>query len=105
MIYKRLNRFYKDKLAEANKTSQTKLTESKLQETKKIRELEAKVNALTEANRKMEETQDRFAKMSFDPLGTVKAVAENFNTGDYDQDDIDLFNMLTGNKQGVNYEK
>lgn len=86
------------KLTEANKTSQTKLTESKLQETKKIRELEAKVSALTEANRKMEETQDRFAKMSFDPLGTVKAVAENFNTGDYDQDDIDLFNMLTGNK-------
>ena len=86
------------KLQEGLKLNQTKLTESKLQETKKIRELEAQVKSLTEANQKMTETQDRFSKMAFDPLGTVKAVAENFGTGDYDEDDIALFNMLTGNK-------
>lgn len=87
-----------NKLQEASKLHQAKLTESKLQETKKIRDLEAKIKTLTENNQKMVETQDRFSKMAFDPLGTVKAVAENFNTGDYDQDDIDLFNMLTNKK-------
>ena len=44
----------------------------------------------------MEEAQDRFSKLSFNPIGTVKAVAENFNNGDLSQDDLDLFNALTG---------
>ena len=44
----------------------------------------------------MEEAQDRFSKLSFNPIGTFKAVAENFKQGDYDQDEIDLFNALTG---------
>lgn len=84
------------KLQEASKVQQTKLTESKLQETKRIRELEAQIKTLKEDARKMEETQNRFSKMAFDPLGTVKAVAENFSNGDYDQEDIDLYNALTG---------
>lgn len=86
------------KLQEASKQHQAKLTESKLQETKKIRALEEQVKSLKESNAKMIEAQDRFSKMSFDPLGTMKAVAENFSTGEYDQEDIDLFNALTGNK-------
>ena len=86
------------KLENAQKQHQAKLTESKLQETKKIRALEAKVRELEANNAKMEEAQARFSKLSFDPVGTMKAVAENFNTGDFDQEDIELYNALTGNK-------
>lgn len=86
------------KLENAQKQHQAKLTESKLQETKKIRALEARVRELEANNAKMEEAQARFSKLSFDPVGTMKAVAENFNTGDFDQEDIELYNALTGNK-------
>lgn len=86
------------KLENAQRQNQTKLTESKLQETKKIRALEAKVRELEANNAKMEEAQARFSKLSFDPVGTMKAVAENFSTGDFDQEDIELYNALTGNK-------
>lgn len=86
------------KLENAQKANQAKLTESKLQETKKIRALENKVRELENANAKMEEARERFSKLAFDPVGTVKAVAENFNTSDYSQDDIDLYNALIGNK-------
>ena len=85
------------KLESAQKANQAKLTESKLQETKKIRALENKVKELENANAKMEEARERFSKLAFDPVGTVKAVAENFNTGDYNQEDIDLYNALIGN--------
>lgn len=86
------------KLENAQKQHQAKLTESKLQETKKIRALEAKVRELEANNAKMEEAQARFSKLSFDPVGTIKVVAENFNTDDFDQEDIELYNALTGNK-------
>lgn len=86
------------KLENAQKQHQAKLTESKLQETKKIRALEAKIRELEANNAKMEEAQARFSKLSFDPVGTMKAVAENFSTGDFDQEDIELYNALTGNK-------
>lgn len=85
------------KLESAQKANQAKLTESKLQETKKIRALENKVKELENANAKMEEARERFSKLAFDPVGTVKAVAENFNTGDYSQEDVDLYNALIGN--------
>ena len=45
----------------------------------------------------MEEAQDRFSKLAFNPIGTVTAVAENFGNGDYSAEEIDLFNALTGN--------
>lgn len=86
------------KLENAQKQHQARLTESKLQETKKIRALEAKIRELEANNAKMEEAQARFSKLSFDPVGTMKAVAENFSTGDFDQEDIELYNALTGNK-------
>ena len=50
---------------------------------------------LTESKVKMEEAESRFSKLAFNPIGTVKAVAENFGTGDYSQDEIDLFKALT----------
>lgn len=90
------------KLEENNKalqdnieTSKNKLQESKILENKKITELENKVRQLETEKSKMVEAQDRFSKLSFNPIGTVKAVAENFKQGEYDQDDIDLFNALT----------
>lgn len=72
-----------------------KLTESKLQESNKIKALENRINALEQEKQKMEEAQDRFSKLSFNPIGTVKAIAENFNQGDFSQEDIELFNALT----------
>ena len=77
--------------------TQTKLQESKLQENKKIKELEQKVRELERTNNKMVEAQDRFSKLSFNPVGTVKAIAENFQQGnDFDEEDMELFNALTG---------
>ena len=52
------------KLESAQKANQAKLTESKLQETKKIRALENKVKELENANAKMEEAQKRFSKLA-----------------------------------------
>lgn len=84
------------KLQESIEANKTKITESKLQETAKVRELEARIKELEDNNSKMEEAQNRFSKMSFDPLGTVKAVAENFSNGEYSAEDMELFNALTG---------
>lgn len=76
--------------------SSKKLTESKLQESNKIKQLESKIKQLELNNRKMEEAQDRFSKLSFNPLGTVSAVAENFRNEEMNSEEIDLFNALTG---------
>ena len=77
--------------------SQSKLQESKLQESKKIKELEMQIRDLQRKNNKMVEAQDRFSKLSFNPVGTVKAIAENFQQdSDFDAEDIELFNALTG---------
>jgi hypothetical protein len=83
-------------LEQKNTTSQNKLQESKILENKKVLELENKIRELETKNAKMEEAQDRFSKLSFNPIGTVKAMTENFNRGEMTQEDIDLFNALTG---------
>lgn len=93
------NKALKDKvlkLENAQKTHQAKLTESKLIEAKRIKALEARIKELENNNSKMEEAQERFSKLAFDPIGTVKAVTENFAQGEYSQEDVDLFNALTG---------
>ena len=82
-------------LTENAKTSQTKLQESKILENKKVLALENKVKQLETEKAKMQEAQDRFSQLSFNPIGTVKAIAENFGNGDYSQEDMDLFNVLT----------
>lgn len=74
-----------------------KLTESKLVESNKIKALEKRIADLESEKVKMEEAQDRFSKLSFNPIGTVKAVAENFNQGDFSPEDVELFNALTNN--------
>lgn len=76
---------------------QNKLTESKLQESNKIAQLESELKELKQQNKKMEEAQDRFSKLSFNPIGTIKAVAENFENIEMDQEDVDLYNALIGN--------
>ena len=81
---------------EADKQNNAKkLTESKQAEARKVLELEKQIKELTESKAKMEEAENRFSKLAFNPIGTVKAVAENFGTGDYSQDEIDLFKALT----------
>ena len=81
---------------EADKQNNAKkLTESKQAEARKVLELEKQIKELTESKAKMEEAESRFSKLAFNPIGTVKAVAENFGTGDYSQDEIDLFKALT----------
>ena len=86
------------KLENAKKEHQEKLTESKLQEAKKIKALEQEIAELKANATKMEEAQARFSKLAFDPVGTVKAVAENFSTNDFDEEDVELFNALTNMK-------
>ena len=86
------------KLENAQKEHQEKLTESKLQEAKKIKVLEDRIKELESNAQKMEEAQARFSKLAFDPVGTVKAVAENFSTNDFDEEDMELFNALTNMK-------
>ena len=45
----------------------------------------------------MEEAEDRFSKLAFNPMGTVKIMTENFqNKDDLSKDDIALFNALIG---------
>ena len=58
--------------------------------------LKSEINKLQTQNRKMEETQNRFNKLSFNPTVTVKAVAENFQNEEYDAEDVQLYNVLTG---------
>lgn len=78
--------------------SAKKLTESKLLESKKIKELEAKIKYLEENKSRMEEAEDRFSKLAFNPMGTVKVMTENFqNKEDLSKEDIALFNALIGN--------
>lgn len=82
-----------------------KLTESKLQESKEVQELKAQIanlkteNAkLNESNIKLNEANERFANLDFNPLGTVKAIRENYaQETNYSADEIALFNALTGN--------
>ena len=83
---------------EANElNTKNKIQESKILESKKVLSLENKIRELETQNTKLQEAQDRFSKLAFNPVGTVKAVAENINSGEYDQDDIDLYNALTNN--------
>lgn len=94
------NKQLRDKLQqleEAQKLSASKLTESKKLEETKVARLEARIKELEQNNLKLEEAQHRYSKLTFDPVGTMKAVAENFNHGEYSQEEIDLYNALTGN--------
>lgn len=78
--------------------SAKKLTESKLIESNKIKELEAEIKTLKENNAKYEEAEDRFSKLAFNPMGTVKVITENFgNKEDITDEDRALFNALIGN--------
>lgn len=77
--------------------NKNKLIENKKIEENRINTMERKINKLTEQNQKLLDAQKRFSKLSFNPVGNVKAIAENFENNDLDQDDIDLFNTLIGN--------
>ena len=92
-LKKKIESLEADKAASAKK-----LTESKLLESNKIKELEAKIKVLEENKAKMEEAEDRFSKLAFNPMGTVKVIKENFsNRDDITDEDKALFNALIGN--------
>lgn len=84
-------------LENLQKAQAKKLTESKLQEQSTIAKLEAQVKELTESKAKMEEANQNFARLSFNPIGTVKAVAENFKSDEYNEEDLALYNTLINN--------
>lgn len=80
------------KEAEHNK----KLLEAKTQEKTKVQELQEQLNKVNAEKQQLIEAQDRFSRLAFNPVGTVKAVAENFVNEDMSEEDIQLFNALTG---------
>lgn len=83
-----------EQLKNMQKQDIAKITESKKQETAKVTKLEAQIKKLEDEKAKMLEAQDRFSKLSFDPIGNVKLQAEGYNTEEYSQEDIDLYNAL-----------
>lgn len=91
-LKKKIESLEADKVASAKK-----LTESKLIESNKIKALEAEIKALKENKAEYEEAEDRFSKLAFNPIGTVKALTENFgNRDELTEDEKNLFNALIG---------
>ena len=72
-----------------------KLTENKNRELNKIKELEKQIKELKESKILMEEAEDRFSQLAFNPIGTVKALTENLNNEVYSDEEVNLFNALT----------
>ena len=73
------------------KLTEGKIQEAKLAENNKVKELEARIKEL-------EQTQNNFAELSFNPLGAFTALNESLNNdtlNDYDEEDKELFNVLT----------
>lgn len=91
-LKKKIESLEADKVASAKR-----LTESKLIESNKIKALEAEIKALKENKAEYEEAEDRFSKLAFNPIGTVKALTENFgNRDELTEDEKNLFNALIG---------
>lgn len=84
------------KLQEEKDLNIKKLQEGKILENNKIKQLEAKIKQLEAENAESKTLEERFSKLAFSPLGTVKAIKENFENPNYSQEDQDLFNILTG---------
>lgn len=78
-------------------TNQNKLEENKKLENNEILKLKNRLAELETTNSKLQEAQNRFSKLSFNPIGTVTAIAENFNDSDMDPEDLALYNALIGN--------
>lgn len=70
------------------KLTESKIQESKLQESKKVKELESKVKEL-------ESIQQNFTQLSFNPMGSFTALRENNSLDQYDEEDLELLNVLT----------
>lgn len=68
--------------------TESKIQESKLQESKKVKELEDKVKEL-------ESIQRNFTQLSFNPMGSFTALRENNSLDQYDEEDLELLNVLT----------
>ena len=97
------NNELKNKVESLMKEKTNKLQESKILENNKIKALESRIKELESKNKVLEnqcknaeDLEDRFNKLSFNPIGNVKALRENINT-DMSQEEIDLFNVLTNN--------
>lgn len=74
--------------------NKSKLTESRTNSNTRIKELEEQIEVLQSENSKLEESKDMFNKLSFRPLGTVSAIAQNMSTELSDEEQA-LFNVLT----------
>lgn len=72
-----------------------KLQENKTSESNKIKMLEEEIKQLKEKAKLNEEAERNFSKLSFSPLGKMKAIRENFEVSDYSDDDKALFDILT----------
>lgn len=90
------------KLTESNnkarQNNNSLLKENRMQ-AGKIKELEDKIASLTAENSKLEEAQNRFSKLSFNPIGTCKAFYESKHDTGIDamsEEDKELFDALVG---------
>lgn len=96
-LQNKINTLEQDKINTTNK-----LTESKTIQTNQINMLKQQIDNLTnkldiceQEKVKIQEANDKFSKLSFNPIGTVTMVAENINNNTYSTEDIELFNALT----------
>lgn len=85
-----------DEMIQKEQISKKSLQESKILERNKISTLENKIKELENNLKQKENLEERFSKLAFTPMGTVKAMQENFNQNeDLTDEDRALFGVLT----------
>lgn len=96
-LQNKINTLEQDKITTTNK-----LTESKTIQTNQINMLKQQIDNLTnklnvceQEKVKIQEANDKFSKLSFNPIGTVTMISQNINNNAYSTEDIELFNALT----------
>ena len=72
--------------------NKNKVTTNKLTESKKLQE--TKIKELEETVKQLQEQKERFSRLSFNPLGTVQAIAENYKTESYSEEELNLLDIL-----------
>lgn len=83
-------------LKENINNNKVKLQESKQANDAEISKLKSRIKELEDNTRKMQESEERFSKLSFNPISNLKLVREGQNLDDeYDEEDKQLFNILT----------
>lgn len=76
--------------------NKTKLQESKQATNKEILNLKSRIKELEANALKMQESEERLSKLAFNPISNIRVIKENYNlTDEYDDEDKQLFNILT----------